>query len=223
MDDRSLRALEFYPLLEILKTFSISLPGQKRCMALRPTRDHSLIESRLTEVIELKEILETQGDIPLRGLKDIEPILSRLEVEGSALNVQEILDILQQITLVRGLTTFFTKSETRAPSLQEKVSRLSLLKGLAKEILHTINTKGEILDRASPGLSDIRHRLGLVREKAKKTLEHLLHQEDLQPIFQEHLITLRNGRYVLLVKTDSEHRLKGIIHDQSQSHRSLFF
>ncbi|OGP91229.1 MAG: hypothetical protein A2156_10540 [Deltaproteobacteria bacterium RBG_16_48_10] len=192
-------------------------------MALRPTRDHSLIESRLTEVIELKEILETQEDIPLRGLKDIEAILSRLEVEGSVLNVQEILDILQQITLVKGLTGFFLRSEIRAPSLQEKMSRLSSLKGLAKEILHAVNTKGEILDKASPGLSDVRHRLGLVREKTKKTLEHLLHQEDLQSIFQEHLITLRNGRYVLLVKTDFKHRMKGIIHDQSHSHMSLFF
>lgn len=192
-------------------------------MALRPIQDHSRIESRLTEVIELKEILETRGDIPLRGLKDIEAILTRLEVEGSVLDVQEILDILQQITLVKGLTNFFVKSEIKAPSLQEKMSRLSSLKDLAKEILRSVNTNGEILDRASPGLSEVRYRLGSVRERAKKILEHLLHQEELQPIFQEHLITLRNGRYVLLVKTDSEQRLKGIIHDHSQSHRSLFF
>ncbi|MDI7259436.1 MAG: endonuclease MutS2 [Thermodesulfobacteriota bacterium] len=223
MDNRSLKALEFDHLLEILKTFSISPPGQRRCMALRPTRDHSLIESRLTAVIELKEILETQGDIPLRGLKDIEAILKRLEVEGSVLDVQEILNIYQQMVLVKGLRGFFLKSEIRASSLQEKISRLSSLKALAKEILQAINTKGEILDRASPGLSDVRHHLGTAREKAKRTLEHLLHQEDLQPIFQEHLITLRNGRYVLLVKSDSKHRLKGIIHDQSHSHMSLFF
>jgi DNA mismatch repair protein MutS2 len=54
-------------------------------------------------------------------------------------------------------------------------------------------------------------------------LEHLFHQEELQAIFQEELITLRNGRYVLLVKSEHKHRLKGIIHDQSQSRMTYFF
>ncbi|MDO9124947.1 MAG: endonuclease MutS2, partial [Deltaproteobacteria bacterium] len=223
MDHRSLKILEFHSLLDILKDFSISPLGKKRCLALRPTPDRFLIESRLTEVIELKEILETVGDIPLRGLKDIEDLLKRLEVEGSVLQVQEILDIHQLMVLGKGLRRFFLKSEVKAPSLQEKISKLSSLKALEKEILHAINTKGEILDRASPGLSDIRHRLGAVREKAKGVLEHLLHREDLQPIFQEDFITLRNGRYVLLIKSDFKHRLEGIIHDQSHSRMSLFF
>ncbi|MDP2969627.1 MAG: hypothetical protein Q8P64_10555, partial [Deltaproteobacteria bacterium] len=223
MDHRSLKVLEFHSLLDILKDFSISPLGKKRCLALRPTPDRFLIESRLTEVIELKEILETVGDIPLRGLKDIEDLLKRLEVEGSVLQVQEILDIHQLMVLGKGLRRFFLKSEVKAPSLQEKISKLSSLKALEKEILHAINTKGEILDRASPSLSDIRHRLGAVREKAKGVLEHLLHREDLQPIFQEDFITLRNGRYVLLIKSDFKHWLEGIIHDQSHSRMSLFF
>ena len=62
-----------------------------------------------------------------------------------------------------------------------------------------------------------------IREKAKGVLEHLLHQEELQPIFQEQLITLRNGRYVLLIKSEYKHRLEGIIHDQSQSRMTFFF
>ncbi len=123
----------------------------------------------------------------------------------------------------KGFRRFFLKLETiKAPHLQERVSELSLLKALEKEILQAINTKGEILDRASPILSDIRHRVGTIRERAKGVLEHLLHQEELQPIFQEQFITLRNGRYVLLVKSDSKHRLEGIIHDQSQSRMTFF-
>ena len=223
MDNRSLKALEFHSLLNILKDFSISPLGQKRCLALTPTRDRFLIESRLTEVIELKEILETLGDIPLRGLKDIGELLKRLEVAGSVLEVQEILDIHRQMLLGKGLRRFFLKPEVKAPSLQEKISKLSALKALEKEILQAINTKGEVLDRATPGLSDIRRRLGTVREKAKGALERLLRREDLQPIFQEDFITLRNGRYVLLIKSDFKNRLEGIIHDQSHSHMSLFF
>jgi DNA mismatch repair protein MutS2 len=64
--------------------------------------------------------------------------------------------------------------------------------------------------------------LGEVREKAKGVLESLLHREALQPIFQEQFITLRNGRYVLLIKSDFKNRLEGIIHDQSQSRMTFF-
>jgi DNA mismatch repair protein MutS2 len=224
MDDRSLKVLEFFHLLDILKEFSISPLGRKRCEALRPLKDLPLIQSRLAEVLELQEVLKYVGEMPLRGLKDIEEVLRRLEVEGSALSIQELLDLYRQMELCKGLKRFFQKLETlKTPHLHERISKLSSLKALEKEILQAINTKGEILDRASPTLSEIRHRMGTVREKAKGVLEHLLRREELQPIFQEDFITLRNGRYVLLVKSDCKHRLEGIIHDQSQSHMTLFF
>ena len=223
MDHRSLKALEYYTLLDILKDFAISPMGKKRCLSLRPLTDRFLIESRLTEVIELKEVLETRGDPPLRGLRDIEGLLKRLEVEGTVLQVSEILDIHQWIVLVKGLKRFFLRSDLKTPSLQEKASNLSSLKTLEREILQAIHPKGHILDRASSRLTEVRHRLGAAREKAKGFLESLLHREDLRPIFQEDFITVRNGRYVLLIKADFRHRLQGIIHDQSHSHRSLFF
>ncbi len=224
MDERSLKALEFYQLLEVLKSYSVSPLGRKRCEALRPCTDLSLIHFRLAEVIELKNLLETMGDIPLQGLKDIEEILKRLEVEGCVLDVQELLDIYRQINLCKNLKRFFKKlKETEVPHLQQRISRLSTLKDLEREILQALNSKGEILDRASSALKEIRTQLAGVRERAKAVLEHLLRREDLQSIFQEQFITLRNGRYVLLVKSDQKHRLKGIIHDQSQSRMSYFF
>ncbi len=209
--------------MEILKRLSTSPLGQRRCEALRPSSDPVLIQSRLEEVMELKNVLEVLDDIPIRGLKEIETTLKKLEVEGSVLEVQELLDLYHQIGLCKDLRRFFLKLEkVKAPRLQEKVSSLSSLKTVEKEILQALNTKGEILDRASPVLSDIRRRMGAVREKTKGILEHLLHQEELQPIFQEQFITLRNGRYVLLIKSDFKHRLEGIIHDQSQSHMTFF-
>ena len=223
MDDRSLKSLEFYHLLDILKAYSISPLGRKRCEDLRPSADLASIQSRLAEVIELKEIFEVEGEIPLRGLKDIEGVFKKLEVEGSVLDIQELLDLYHQTVLCKGLRRFFQKLENvKIPRLQEKISRLSYQRALEKEILQAINTKGEILDRASFTLSDVRHRLGVVRENAKGVLDTLLRREDLQPIYQEQLITVRNGRYVLPIKSDAELRLRGIIHDHSQSRMTYF-
>jgi DNA mismatch repair protein MutS2 len=178
----------------------------------------------LTEAIELKAILETSEEIPIQGLKDVGEVLKRSEVEGSALSVQELIDLYRQIELCRGLRRFFQKLEPAiAPRLQEKVSGLSDQKALEKEILHSISPKGEILDRASPALSEIRDQLRLAREKVHAILERLLQQEEWEPLLQEQLITLRNGRYVLPVKSSYKNRLEGIVHDQSQSRMTIFF
>ena len=63
MDDRSLKALDFYPLLEVLKEFSTSPLGRKRCEALRPSADLEWIQARLAEVMEMKALLETEGKL----------------------------------------------------------------------------------------------------------------------------------------------------------------
>lgn len=223
MDDRSLKLLEFFRLLEILKEYSISPLGRKRCEALRPSQDLHQIRYRLTEVMELKNILEKEGEIPLQGLKEMDEILKKLEVKGTILTLQELLEIHQQIVLSKGIKRFFQKIDPSiAPHLRERALRLSSQKGLEKEIFQAIHPKGEILDRASPKLLEIRLRLGMVRERAKGVLENILRQESLQSIFQENFITLRNGRYVLLIKSEFKHRLEGIIHDQSQSRMTFF-
>jgi len=67
MDDRSLRVLEFFHLLDVLREFSISPLGRKRCEALRPVSNLTLIESRLAEVVELQQILRDRGDLPFRN------------------------------------------------------------------------------------------------------------------------------------------------------------
>lgn len=223
MDDRSIRALEFYSILNLLSSFSISPLGEKKAKALRPLADQTIIESRLNEVTEFQEVLKEGKDPPLQGLRDIESILKRLEVEGSVLQAQEILELEDQIRRCQELRRFFLKSDLPIPLLKEKAQRFSDLKSIEKEISSHLDPKGEILDRASPLLSEIRHHLNKVREKAKGILEAFFRQEELKSLFQEPLITLRNGRYVVLLKSEFKHRLEGIIHDQSQSQKSLFF
>jgi DNA mismatch repair protein MutS2 len=224
MDDRSLKVLDFFHLLNLLKEYTVSSLGQERCENLRPTRDLSQIRKRLAEVLEMKEVLETEGDIPLRGLRDTKAILSRLGVEGAVLAIEDLLHLSGQLGLCSSLKRFFQKMEkVRFPLLQAKAARLSSLKNLEREILRSVSSKEGVLDEASPALADIRRQLVGLREKAKAVLERLLRREDLKTIFQEDFITLRNGRYVVLIKSEHKHSLEGIVHDQSQSGMTFFF
>jgi DNA mismatch repair protein MutS2 len=224
MDDRSLKALDFYPLLDLLKEFSTSPLGRKRCEALRPSTDLEWIQTRLTEVMEMKALLETAGDLPIQGLKELEPLLRKLEVEEAVLTVQEMMDLHQQIRLSEGIQRFFRRLETtEIPRLQERVSGLSSLKSLEKEILRTIDPKGELLDDASPRLKEIRVQIHALREKVRGVLERLIHQEEWQVMLQDQFVTIRNGRYVLPLKSDYKNQLQGIVHDQSQTRLTVFF
>lgn len=223
MDDRSLRVLEFYRLLDVMKEFSISPLGRKRIERLRPTTELPIILTRLSEVIELKEILETSEDIPLRGLKDIEGTLMKLDIEGAVLEVKDLLDICTHIQLCKGLKRFFLRFEPpKVTHIWQKISRFSYLKNLERDILWAINQKGEILDRASPKLSEVRDQIKKIRNKINQVLENLLMHDDLGHIFQDRFITIRNGRHVLPVKSDYKNRIEGIIHDQSQSGMTIF-
>lgn len=223
MDEFSLKVLEFDHLRNILKTYAVSPLGRRRCETLRPTADPSAVQSRFAHVSEMKTVLETGEDLPIHGLKDTGPILDRLDVEGTTLTPQELIDLCRQIELTRGVKRFLERlDEKRFPRLRQIAQQLQAPRGLEKEILHAVDAKGEILDRASVTLSEIRHRLRTIREKVKGLLEQLLRREDLRSIFQEEWITLRNGRYVLPVKAEHKHRLQGIVHDQSQSERTYF-
>lgn len=182
-----------------------------------------MIQARSAEVFELRQILETVGDFPIKGILEIDEILRKLSVEESVLTVQELLAICDQISLVSRVRTFLQRSETvPVPHLQEKISRFSSHRSLEDEISRAMSREGGICDDASASLLEIRHRLRLLHEKVNRVLENLLQRRDLQPIFQDQFITLRNGRSVLPVKSDHQHRLSGIVHDQSQTRMTLF-
>ncbi len=94
----------------------------------------------------MKEVLETEGDIPLRGLRDTAGILTRLEVEGAVLTIEDLIDLSEQLGLCHSLKRFFQKVEkARFPLLQTKVGRLSSLKNLEREILQSVSSKEGIL------------------------------------------------------------------------------
>ncbi len=97
-----------------------------------------------------------------------------------------------------------------------------MLPELLAEIRRSIGPRAEILDSASFELADLRDGLKGERNRVKRQLERLLQDEKFQGVFQESLITDRNGRYVLPVRADHSGRLKGFVHDISASGQTLY-
>jgi DNA mismatch repair protein MutS2 len=222
MDNQPFKALEFDQILELLKGFATSSVGKALCGSLKPQRKLSWIKKRLGEVDDLKNIMEVYGEIPLGGIKDIREAIERAKIEGSVLSTEEILDILGNIRVSLGLKSSFKKVKGDFPLFEDLISRLSDLRGLVSEIVRTIDRRGKIFDHASSALRQIRIDIAGYRKRIKSSLEEMMRREDLQTLFQEKLITIRNGRYVLPIKSEFKSQMEGIVHDHSHSKMTIF-
>jgi DNA mismatch repair protein MutS2 len=222
MDNQPFKALEFDQILELLKGFATSSVGKALCGSLKPQRKLSWIKKRLGEVDDLKKIMEVYGDIPLGGIKDIREAIARAKIEGAVLSTEEILDILGNIGVSRGLKSSFKKVKGDFPLFEDLILRLSDLRGLASEIVRTIDRRGKIFDHASSALRQIRIDIAAYRKRIKRSLEEMMRREDLQSLFQEKLITIRNARYVLPIKSEFKSQMEGIVHDHSHSKMTIF-
>ncbi|MFH2013148.1 MAG: endonuclease MutS2 [Pseudomonadota bacterium] len=223
IDKHALRVLEFKSVLSFLKGFATSGLGETLCDSLRPKRDLMEIEVLLNEVNELRYILQTYTDIPIGGIRDIEKPVIQTRVEGSILDPTEFLDILSTLKVTHKLKKFFENLEDRRyPLLKAIGNNLISLPDIERKIERAVGDRGEILDSASQELKAIRGKIKKFREKIHTSLDGLLSKDSLLSFFQERIITIRNGRYVIPVKSDFKGHIQGIIHDHSHSKATYF-
>jgi DNA mismatch repair protein MutS2 len=222
MDKHTFTVLEFDKIITFLKYYVTSPQGSKLCERLTPSTHLKEIKTLLTEVSEMKEMLRINDDIPIQGIRDIELIINKTRVEGFYLDPQQLQEIHSTVETARTIKTFFKNSASQFPSLHTITSKIIPLKELEDAIRKAIGHHGEILDTASQELKALRHKIRHFKVQIKNTLEGLLHNDTLQFIFQEQLITIRNGRFVLPVKIDHTGYLPGVVHDQSHSKATNF-
>ncbi|MEW6614600.1 MAG: endonuclease MutS2 [Thermodesulfobacteriota bacterium] len=223
INKHTLRILEFNSILSLLKGFVTSSLGEALCESLKPKRDTKEIEVLLNEVSELKEVLQIYGDIPISGIRDIEKPVKKTRVEGSIMDPVELLDILSTLKATHNLKRFFGKLEDNRYSLLKAIgSNFISLPDIERKIENTVGERGDILDSASPELKAIREKVRKFRKRIHASLEDLLSKDSFQSFFQERIITIRNGRYVIPVKSDFKCHIQGIIHDHSHSKATYF-
>jgi len=222
MDTHTLTVLEFGKILNFLKQYVTSPQGSRLCECLTPLTNLQEIKTLLSEVTEMKEVLNAYDDIPIHGIRDIEDFLNRIRVEGFYLEPQQLQEICSTLETGRKVKTFFRAIGSKYSSLQNIIGKIISLKELEDAIRGAIGNQGEILDTASPELKSLRQQIKNIKFDIKNTLEELLFREDLSFTFQEQLITIRNGRFVLPVKIDHKGYLPGVVHDQSHSKATYF-
>ena len=221
MNNKVYKTLEYYKIIDMLKGQTTSEAGSRIAHKLTPIYDVERLELMQSETADALNRIVKYGHISFSGIVDISKYSKRLESEG-ALNSSELLLIAGHIGC--GLSTIkynkAKKSDDAKDALDPYFNSIAPLKDVHDDITRCIVSEGEIADNASPALSDIRRKKNGMVEKIRSTMNKQL--SALSEYLQDNVITSRDGRYCLSVRSEFKSRVPGMVHDQSSSGQTLF-
>lgn len=221
MNEKALKTLEFYKIIEQLTTYASTPLGKERCQKLVPMEDITSIRQSQRETSDaLKRILQ-RGSISFSGVKDIRDSLLRLQV-GASLSIVELLHISSLLKVATRAKAYGRREndEETQDSLDERFCALEPLTPLNREIERCILSEEEIADDASPALKNIRRSMRIASDKIHTQLNSIVNSS--RSLLQDAVVTMRNGRYCVPVKQENKSQIPGMIHDQSSSGSTVF-
>ncbi len=222
MNDKALRILEYHKIISLLVEKASSAPGKERCQKLTPMTDITEIEEAQQQTADAFTRLVKGGRIHFSGNKDISFSIKSLEI-GSALSAAELMKISASLACATRAKTFARSDhdEEIADSLQIYFAHLEPLTPLQNEINRCIISEEEIADDASPALKHIRRSIHLTNEEIHSQLTNMVNGS-YRTYLQDAVITMRNNRYCIPVKSEHKGNVPGMIHDQSSTGSTLF-
>lgn len=220
----TLRVLEFSVIREMLADRTTSEPGRELACLLTPGVDPVIINERLATVSEMRAIMEANHTIPIRGIKDIRPALERSRIEGAALDAETLLDVASTLQASRLLHTFgkHLHRTLLSPRIEALVAGMGIFQHIEDEVNRAIDPGGIVKDQASSTLSRIRREQGVTRDRTREHLNTLIQSDTGRQALQDQVVTMRDGRYVVPVRSDHRGQVRGVMHDQSASGATVF-
>jgi DNA mismatch repair protein MutS2 len=218
----ALRTLEFDRVVDVVAGLALTPLGAASLSRLEPSTDPRAVADALNATTETTTYLEQQPLFPLRAGTGLDEALDVLPLPGHFLEplplrtVAEFLDSVEQACgAVRTVSAAF-------PILGRLVARAASFADEVAAVRRAIDPTGDVLDRASPALAQIRDQLRTKRQRLRATLDQFVKGRDTAKYLQEQVVTERNGRYVLMVRAEHRGNVPGIVHGSSASGASLF-
>jgi DNA mismatch repair protein MutS2 len=217
----ALRALEFDRIVEAVRRFALTPAGAARVARLHPLADPRSVSDALAATSETVRFL-ADNQLALHAPDDLESILESLGVEGRALEAVHLLALASFLASVDTACASVRRARSACPILREIADRAASFEREITDVRRKIDPGGEVMDDASPELRSVRDRLRKQRTRLRGTLESYLRGKDTSKYLQQQIVTDRNGRYVLVVRSEHRTAIPGIVHGSSGSGASLF-
>ncbi len=216
--------LGFDTIRERLKEACISPLGQDYVEKIRFTDNLQLIDKLLRQTTEFKQIVQYEPDFPNSNYLDVRSQLNRARVEGLALTEAEFFDLKLVLRTVQDCLRFLTKREdNNFPFLRELAGPVGVDKKIPDSLERVIDDRGNVRDSASPELASIRRRIISEQANLRKRLDSILRQARQNGWIPDDLsLTIRGGRLVIPIAAEHKRKIKGFIHDESQTGQTVF-
>ena len=195
--------------------------GREQALEATPLVDPAAVEAAIALTGEARLALDAEGAPPLDGIPDIRPVLGRGAAEGSTLEGAELARLIPVLEAGPRVQAWGRAIRPAAPAVAALADGLPRLAELRDALRHALEDDGSLTDRASPRLRQLRQQIRDRRRRIVADLERMLAAEG-DRLFADRFVTVRHGRYVLPVRAEARQRVRGIVHDRSQSGQTIF-
>lgn len=218
--EKSIRILEFDKILNMLSSVALTEGAKKRAILLLPSSDPETVKKRQAYTSNAKKMAGIKGAPSFGSMPEILDSVEKAE-KNSILSAREILDVASVLHTTRGLIEYISTDAFERCELTEFFDLLVANKPLEMKINKAIISEELIADEASPLLADIRRKIRYQTNRIREVLQSYLVGESAKHL-RDSIVTMRNGRYVLPVKSENKNEIKGLIHDTSGTGATLF-
>ncbi|MCD6310176.1 MAG: endonuclease MutS2, partial [Candidatus Eremiobacteraeota bacterium] len=221
MDPHSYEVLEFDKVKNIIAGFTTWSKGREFVFGIEPYNNLSKLNSRRKEVREAILLEEKDEHVPIEGLNDISELLYRAG-KGGILSGEDLVKVQKLLEVSGLLPRFFSVRKDLAPTLNIHAQRLYRDSRLLGDLRSCLTEEGRIKDSASKVLSGLRREIKRLEEKIREKIEQLFRSSIYQKMLQEPLVTAREGRWVVPVKSEFRSQFPGLLIDRSSSGATVF-
>jgi len=215
------RGIEWDAIRTLLASDARTEMGRERALAASPLTEATEIQAALDLTAEARRSLAQEGAPPLDGIPDVRPALERAGADGAALDGAELLLFVPVLDSAPRLAAYGRAVAPLAPALAARTAALPRLSDLRDRLRQSLDDDGAVTDKASVRLAQVRRQIRDGRRRLVAELERLLHAEG-ERVFADRFVTIRHGRYVVPLRAEARGRVRGIVHDRSQSGQTLF-
>ena len=219
--NKHLKALEFHKILELLAKRACNDDARDGIFAIRPESRIKSAQNLLSMTEDAYIMLAKYGGPSFGGLKNVNNSLARAAAGGS-LSMKELLDIASTVRAVRGLSEWRSNSGQNELTVDVYFGSLMPNKYLEDKIYSAIISEEEMSDNASAELASIRRQIKIKENSVRDQLDKMIKSQSLRTVLQDAIITQRNGRYVVPVKSEHRNEVAGLVHDTSSTGATVF-
>jgi DNA mismatch repair protein MutS2 len=223
MDPHALNVLGYGELLDAVGGYAQTPLGHAAVQALRPTAQTEANQPRVALYADVLALLDAGEALPGLSFADPREPLRRVVPEGALLDGPDLLLVRSLLDTAAEAAAFLRRDACRGrPALQPLATHVHPCQPLCADLHRSLDKDGSVLDSASPDLRALRQRAIQLEQALQRNLERLLKDGAFSDAIQESFVTLRNGRFVVPVRREQRGAMPGIIHDHSNSGRTVF-